>query len=54
MAQDHEQSQPQRSICEPIPHYQFEIEGEAFMIASQNDKKPKTFNQALSGLNAKK
>jgi hypothetical protein len=31
--QDHEQSQPRRSIREPIPHHRFEIEGEAFMIA---------------------
>jgi hypothetical protein len=33
MEQDHEQSQPCRSIHEPIPHRRFEIEGEAFMIA---------------------
>ena len=33
MKQDHEQSQPCRSIHEPIPHRRFEIEGEAFMIA---------------------
>ena len=33
MEQDHEQSQPRRSIRERIPRRRFEIEGEAFMIA---------------------
>ena len=33
MEQDHEQSQPCRSIREPSPHRQFEIEGETFMIS---------------------
>jgi hypothetical protein len=49
MEQDHEQSQPRRSIHEPIPRRRFEIEGEAFMIAPQDDEEPKTFNHALSG-----
>jgi hypothetical protein len=31
--QDYEQSQPRRSIHEPIPRCRFEIEGETFMIA---------------------
>jgi hypothetical protein len=50
--QDHEQSQPRRSIREPIPHRRFEIEGEVFMIALQDDEEPKTFSHALSGLKA--
>jgi len=29
--QDHEQSQPRRSIHEPIPRRRFEIKGKAFM-----------------------
>jgi hypothetical protein len=33
MEQDHEQSQPRRSIHEPIPHRRFKIEGEVFIIA---------------------
>jgi hypothetical protein len=37
MEQDHEQSQPRRSIHELIPRHRFEIEGEAFMIALQDD-----------------
>jgi len=49
MEQDYEQSQPRRSIREPIPRRRFEIEGEAFMIAPQDDEEPKTFNHALSG-----
>jgi len=49
MEQDHEQSQPRRSIHEPIPRHRFEIEGEAFMIVPQDDEEPKTFNHALSG-----
>jgi hypothetical protein len=49
MEQDHEQSLPRRSIREPIPRRRFEIEGEAFMIAPQDDEEPKTFNHALSG-----
>jgi hypothetical protein len=34
MELDHEQSQPHKNIREPIPRRQFEIKGEAFMIAS--------------------
>jgi hypothetical protein len=49
MEQDHEQSQPRRSICEQIPRRQFKIKGEAFMIAPQDDEEPKTFSHALSG-----
>ncbi|KAG6778425.1 hypothetical protein POTOM_018289 [Populus tomentosa] len=46
--EDHEQSQPRRSIREPIPRRRFEIEGEVFMIAPQDDEEPKTFSHALS------
>jgi hypothetical protein len=52
MEQDHEQSQPRRSIREPIPRRQFDIEGEAFIIAPQHDEEPKTFSHALSGSKA--
>ena len=37
MEQDHEQSQPYRSIREPIPHRRFELEEETFMITPQDD-----------------
>ena len=53
MEQDHEQSQPRRSIREPIPRRRFEIEGETFMIASQDDEEPQTLSDALSGHKAK-
>jgi hypothetical protein len=49
MEQDYEQSQPRKSIREPIPRRRFEIEGETFMIAPQDDEEPKTFSHALSG-----
>ena len=39
--QDHEQSQPRRSIREKVPHHRFEIERNAFMI-SHYEEKPKT------------
>ena len=44
--QDHEQSQPRCSNRERIPYRQFEIEGEAFMIA-HDEEEPKTIQQAL-------
>jgi hypothetical protein len=53
MEQDHEQSQPRKSIRELIPHRRFKIEGEAFMIAPQDDEEPKTFSYALSGPKAR-
>ena len=53
MEQDHEQSQPRRSIRERIPRRRFEIVGEAFMIAPQDDEEPKTITEALSGPKAK-
>ena len=53
MEKDHEQSQPRRSIREPIPRRRFEIEGETFMIAPQDDEEPKTFSHALSGPKAR-
>ena len=52
MERDHEQSQPRRSNCEKIPCRHFEIEGEAFMIA-HDEEEPKTIQQALSGPKAK-
>ena len=52
MEQDHEQSQSQRSSREGIPRRCFEIEGEAFMIA-HDEEEPKTIHQALSVPNAK-
>ena len=53
MEQDHEQSQPRRSIREPIPCRRFEIEGEAFMITPQDDEEPKIFSHDLSGPKAR-
>ena len=53
MKQDHEKSQPRHNNHEIIPHRHFEIEGEAFMIA-HDEEEPKTIQQALSGSNAKK
>ena len=54
MEQDHEQSQPRRSTSnrERTPHRHFKIEGEAFMIA-HDEEKPKTIQQVLSGPKAK-
>ena len=51
MERDHEQSQPGRSNRERIPHRRFEIEGEAFMIAHDEEELKKI--QALSSPNAK-
>ena len=48
MEQDHEQSQPRRNNREKVPHCRFEIEGEAFMIA-HDEEEPKTIQEALSG-----
>ena len=53
MEQDHEKSQPRRSNHERIPHHCFEIEGEAFMSA-HDEEEPKTTQQALSSPNDKK
>ena len=53
MEQDHEKSQPRRSNCERIPCRRFEIEGETFMIA-HDEEESKTIQQALSSPNAKK
>ena len=39
---DPQQPQPRRSNRGNIPRLHFKIEGEAFMIASQDDDKPKT------------
>ena len=45
---DPQQPQPHRSNHENISRRRFEIEGEAFMIASQDDDEPKTVQEALS------
>ena len=45
---DPQQPQPRRSNRGNVPHRCFKIEGEAFMIASQNDDEPKTVQKALS------
>ena len=47
MEQDQEQSQPRCSNRERIPCYRFEFEGEAFMIA-HDEEEPKTIQHALS------
>ena len=52
MEQDHEQSQPQRSNRERIPRRRFEIKGEAFMIA-HDEEESKTIQHALSHPKAK-
>ena len=38
----------QKSNYRPIPHCHFEIEGEAFMIASHDGDEPNTYNNALT------
>ena len=48
MEQDHEQSQPRHSNRDKNPRLQFEIEGEAFMIA-YDEEEQKTTQQAFSG-----
>ena len=52
MEQDHEQSQPRCSNPERIPRRHFEIEGEAFMIA-HDEEEPKPIQQTLFGTKAK-
>ena len=36
-----------------MPHRRFEIEGEAFIIAPQDEEEPKNVNETLSGPKAK-
>ena len=45
---DPQQPQPRRSNHRNVPRRRFEIEGEAFMITSQDDDEPKTVQEALS------
>ena len=45
---DPQQPQPRRSNHGNVPRRRFEIEGEAFMITSQDDDEPKTVQKALS------
>ena len=52
MELDHEQSQPRCSNCENVPCCRFKIEGEAFMIA-YDEEKPKTIQEDLSGSTSK-
>ena len=52
MEQDHEQSQPRCSNRDSIPRRHFEIEGEAFMIA-HDEEEPKTIQQVLSDRKSK-
>ena len=52
MEQDREQSQPQCSNHEKVPRLRFEIKGEAFMIA-HDEEKPKTIQDALFGPTSK-
>ena len=53
MEQDHKKYEPRCSNCERIPYLRFEIEGEAFMIA-HDEEGPKTIQQAPFCPNAKK
>ena len=53
MEQNHEQSQPHRSIRKPIPRRRFEIKRETFMIAPQDDEEPQIFRDTLSSPKAK-
>ena len=48
------QAELRRSKRESIPNRQFEIEGEAFMIAPQDEAESKTLKKALSSPAAKK
>ena len=52
MEQDHECSQPRRSNREKVPRRRFEIKGEAFMIA-HDEEKPKTVQEVLSSSTSK-
>ena len=54
MEQDNEKSQPRQSTRERIPRRRFEIEGEAFIIAPQDEEEPKNVNETLFGPKAKK
>jgi hypothetical protein len=45
---DSQQPQPRRSKRRNLPRRRFEIEGEAFMIASHDDDEPRTVQEALS------
>ena len=52
MEQDHKQSKPRRSNPKKIPCHRFEIEGEASMIA-HDEEEPKTIQHSISGPKAK-
>ena len=48
LEEDSQQPQPRRSKCESVPRHRYKIEGEAFMVSSQDDEKPRTVQEALS------
>ena len=45
---DPQQPQPRRSNCGNVPCCRFEIGGEVFMVASQDDDEPRHVQEALS------
>uniref|UniRef100_A0A2N9GE70 CCHC-type domain-containing protein n=1 Tax=Fagus sylvatica TaxID=28930 RepID=A0A2N9GE70_FAGSY len=48
LEEDSQQPQPRRSKRGNVPCRRFEIEGEAFMVSSQDDEEPRTVQEALS------
>ena len=52
MEQDHEQFEHRRCNYDKIPRRRFEIEGEAFMIA-HDEEEPRTIQQDFSGPKSK-
>ena len=40
--------------CQPIPHRQFEIEWEAFIVTPQDEEEPKNIKEALNCLTKEK
>ena len=50
---DSQDPQQQKSKCGTIPHHHYEIKGEAFMVAPQDDDEPRTIEEALSSFISK-
>jgi hypothetical protein len=48
LEEDSQQPQPHRSKHGSVSRRSFEIEGEAFMVSSQDDEEPRTVQKALS------
>ena len=48
LEENSQQPQPRRSKRGNVPRRRFEIEGEAFMVSSQDDEEPRTVQEALS------